>query len=98
MKKILLFTLCITFSQIAMAQKNMLEMPLPEDQTIKKGVLENGLTYYIHNTKVTKDVASYYIIQNVGSILEKDNQQGLAHFFRERQPTRISTFFRTHGL
>jgi len=80
MKKILLFTLCITFSQIAMAQKNMLEMPLPEDQTIKKGVLENGLTYYIHNTKVTKDVASYYIIQNVGSVLEKDNQQGLAHF------------------
>ena len=80
MKKILLFTFCITFSQIAMAQKNMLEMPLPEDQTIKKGVLENGLTYYIHNTKVTKDVASYYIIQNVGSVLEKDNQQGLAHF------------------
>lgn len=80
MKKILLFTLCIAFSHIAMAQKNMLEMPLPEDQTIKKGVLENGLTYYIHDTKVTKDVASYYIIQNVGSVLEKDNQQGLAHF------------------
>ncbi len=80
MKKILLFTFCIAFNHIALAQKNMLEMPLPEDQTIKKGVLENGLTYYIHDTKVTKDVASYYIIQNVGSVLEKDNQQGLAHF------------------
>jgi zinc protease len=80
MKKILLVTLCIAFNYIASAQKNILEMPLPVDQTIKKGVLENGLTYYIHDTKVTKDVASYYIIQNVGSVLEKDNQQGLAHF------------------
>ena len=58
MKKILLFTFCIAFNYIALAQKNMLEMPLPEDLTIKKGVLENGLTYYIHDTKVTKDVAS----------------------------------------
>ena len=80
MKKILLLTLCIAFNHIAIAQTLNLEMPLPEEQTIIKGVLENGLTYYIHDTKVTKDVASYYIIQNVGSVLEKDNQQGLAHF------------------
>ncbi len=80
MKKILLLSLCIAFNYIASAQNINLEMPLPVEQTIKKGVLENGLTYYIHDTKVTKDVASYYIIQNVGSVLEKDNQQGLAHF------------------
>ncbi|TXD54133.1 M16 family metallopeptidase [Polaribacter sp. IC063] len=80
MKKILLFTLCIAFNFTASAQNINPEMPLPEEQTIKKGVLENGMTYYIHDTKVTKDVASYYIIQNVGSVLEKDNQQGLAHF------------------
>lgn len=80
MKRILLFTLCITFNFVASAQKINLDMPLPVEETIKKGVLENGLTYYIHDTKVTKDVASYYIIQNVGSVLENDNQQGLAHF------------------
>ncbi|MDO6803454.1 insulinase family protein [Wenyingzhuangia sp. 1_MG-2023] len=57
-----------------------LNQKLPIDQSIRKGVLENGLTYYIKNTDVTKDVASYYIIQNVGSVLENDNQQGLAHF------------------
>ncbi len=57
-----------------------LTKPIPEDQTIKKGVLPNGLTYYIKSTDVVKDAASYYIIQNVGSILENDNQQGLAHF------------------
>jgi zinc protease len=70
----------MSFNYIALAQTLNLDMPLPEEQSIKKGVLDNGLTYYIHDTKVTKDVASYYIIQNVGSVLEKDNQQGLAHF------------------
>ena len=53
---------------------------LPEDKTIIKGVLENGLTYYIKYTDVVKGSASYYIMQNVGSILENDDQQGLAHF------------------
>ena len=53
---------------------------LPVDESIKKGVLPNGMTYYIKSTDVVKDAASYYIIQNVGSVLENDNQQGLAHF------------------
>lgn len=80
MKKVLLFTLCMAFNFNAIAQTINLETPLPKDESIRKGVLKNGMTYYIHNTKVTKGVASYYIIQNVGSVLEKDNQQGLAHF------------------
>ncbi|OMP30156.1 pitrilysin family protein [Mangrovimonas sp. DI 80] len=54
--------------------------PLPIDSTIKKGVLPNGMTYYIKSTDVVKNAASYYIIQNVGSILENDDQKGLAHF------------------
>src|SRR5690606_33291898 len=37
-------------------------------------------TYYIKNTDVTQGVASFYIIQNVGSILENEDQRGLAHF------------------
>lgn len=81
MKKNLLSTLCIVWCSFnAISQNYNLETSLPNDETIRKGVLENGITYYIHNTDVTKDVASYYIIQNVGSVLEKDNQQGLAHF------------------
>ncbi|WP_303315321.1 insulinase family protein [Flavivirga abyssicola] len=53
---------------------------IPESQKTRKGVLENGMTYYLHSTDINKDVASYYIIQNVGSILENENQRGLAHF------------------
>jgi zinc protease len=78
-KSTVLFTL-LFLSTFINAQEINLNNPLPVDKTFKKGVLPNGMTYYIKNTDVTKDVASYYIIQNVGSILENDNQQGLAHF------------------
>ncbi len=67
-------------SAITCAQEIHLNNPLPKDASYKKGVLANGMTYYIKKTNVTKNVASFYIIQNVGSILENDNQQGLAHF------------------
>ena len=79
MKKItILFSLMLSMG--LMAQNINYNDPLPENKQFKKGVLPNGLTYYIYNTKVVKDAASYYIIQNVGSILENDDQQGLAHF------------------
>ncbi|TXG35408.1 M16 family metallopeptidase [Seonamhaeicola maritimus] len=70
--------ICLFFSLSIIAQD--LSAPIPVDQSIKKGVLPNGLTYYIKSTDVVKDAASYYIIQNVGSVLENDDQQGLAHF------------------
>ncbi len=53
---------------------------LAENKKVRKGVLDNGLTYYIYKTEVNKNTASYYIIQNVGSVLENDQQKGLAHF------------------
>jgi len=79
MKK-LIFTLCLLISFGSFAQSVDLDQNLPVNTRVKKGVLSNGMTYYIYKTDVTKGVASYYIIQNVGSILENDNQQGLAHF------------------
>ncbi|WP_225312610.1 M16 family metallopeptidase [Pseudotamlana haliotis] len=67
-------------SSKGVSQELNLNAPIPASTKVKKGVLPNGLTYYIYNTDVTKNAASYYIIQNVGSILENDDQQGLAHF------------------
>ncbi|MEO5790369.1 insulinase family protein [Gelidibacter sp.] len=76
------FTILFSFllSMSLMAQNTILNQPLPENDRVTKGVLPNGLTYYIYKTGVVKDAASYYIIQNVGSVLENDDQQGLAHF------------------
>jgi len=57
-----------------------LNTPVPLDPVIRTGVLENGMTYYIRHNEEPKERASFYIIQNVGAILEEDNQNGLAHF------------------
>ena len=54
--------------------------PIPIDPNVKIGQLENGLTYYIRHNEEPKDQAHFYIAQKVGSILEDENQRGLAHF------------------
>ncbi len=55
-------------------------MPVPFDQNVRRGKLENGLTYYIRHNEKPSQRANFYIAQKVGSILEEDDQQGLAHF------------------
>jgi len=52
----------------------------PVDHTARIGRLENGFTYYIRHNEEPKDRASFYMIQNVGALLENDDQNGLAHF------------------
>lgn len=61
------------------AQKDLMQHA-PVDPEIRIGKLDNGLTYFIRHNKEPEKRASFYIIQNVGAILEKDNQNGLAHF------------------
>lgn len=60
--------------------QGFLEQPVPVDQAMRIGKLENGLTYYIRHNEEPKERASFYIIQNVGALLEDDSQNGLAHF------------------
>ena len=54
--------------------------PLPTDSKVRIGKLDNGLTYYIRHNELPEKQADFYIAQKVGSILEEDNQRGLAHF------------------
>lgn len=54
--------------------------PLPVDQAVRIGQLENGLTYYIRHNEEPRGQANFYIAQKVGSILEDEDQRGLAHF------------------
>ena len=53
---------------------------VPVDPKVRYGKLDNGLTYYIRANKLPKERAEFYIAQNVGAILENDDQNGLAHF------------------
>lgn len=51
--------------------------PAPQ---LKIGKLPNGLTYYIRHNEEPKDRAELRLVVNAGSILENDQQLGLAHF------------------
>ncbi len=53
---------------------------IPLNEKVKTGKLSNGMTYYIMHNQEPKDRASFYFVQNVGAILENDDQDGLAHF------------------
>ena len=77
-----LLTVCALLALLSsslFAQYDM-KAPLPKDPNVRTGKLANGLTYYIRHNAEPKDRASFYIIQNVGAILENDDQNGLAHF------------------
>lgn len=54
--------------------------PMPVDTAVRVGSLPNGLTYYIRHNETPKGQAEFFIAQKVGSVLEEDNQRGLAHF------------------
>jgi zinc protease len=53
---------------------------LPIDPEVIIGKLPNGLTYYIRKNTEPKNRAQLYLVTKVGSVLEADDQQGLAHF------------------
>ena len=53
---------------------------IPFNPEVKTGVLSNGLTYYIKNNGKPENKVELRLVVNAGSILEDDDQQGLAHF------------------
>ncbi|MBN1396626.1 MAG: insulinase family protein [Bacteroidetes bacterium] len=53
---------------------------LVPDPKITIGKLDNGLKYYIRENKRPEKRAELRLVVKAGSILENDNQQGLAHF------------------
>ena len=78
MKKLTLTLLAmLALSATMLAQQ---AMPVPFDPNVRRGKLENGLTYYIRHNEKPAQRANFYIAQKVGSILEEENQRGLAHF------------------
>ncbi len=78
LSSILIICFFSLFGQYLLAQQELQQLPI--DPKLRYGKLDNGLTYYIRHNEKPKDRADFYIAQNVGSILEEENQRGLAHF------------------
>lgn len=53
---------------------------IPFNPEVKKGTLSNGLTYYIKNNGKPENKVELRLVVNAGSILESEDQLGLAHF------------------
>ena len=71
---ILLFVYVFSFSQFKLTD------PLPKDPNVKIGKLSNGLTYYIRKNAKPEKKIELRLTVNAGSVLENNDQRGLAHF------------------
>ena len=76
---LLLFALLLSSCFAATAQTGA-GKKLPPHPELKIGKLPNGLTYYIRHNEEPKNRAELRLVVNAGSILENEQQLGLAHF------------------
>jgi zinc protease len=67
-----------TASPPAFAQE--LSSPMPLDPGVRTGSYDNGLRFFIKVNKEPENRAQIWLAVNAGSVLEDDDQQGLAHF------------------
>jgi zinc protease len=70
----------LLFPLAVFAQQMDYSKAIPFDPSVKTGKLENGLTYYIKKNAKPENKVDLRLVVNAGSILETDDQQGLAHF------------------
>jgi len=78
MKKQSLLLIGLLFALRLMAQPDPATL-LPFDANVIKGKLSNGLTYFIRENKKPEKKVELRLVVKVGSIMEDDDQQGLAH-------------------
>jgi zinc protease len=76
---IILLLLCITNTGAAQSSLND-SVLIPRDSMVEVGILPNGLTYYLKHNNWPEKRACFYLAQKVGSLQEKEEQRGLAHF------------------
>lgn len=79
--KYIISSLFLFLSIVLYAQTNVdLTSLLPQDPKVTKGVLDNGMTYYVRSNENPKNRAELYLVLKAGSVDEDDDQLGLAHF------------------
>ena len=56
-----------------------LDAELPVDPAVRTGTFANGLTYYVRANRRPENRAELRLVVNAGSVLEDDDQRGMAH-------------------
>jgi zinc protease len=73
------------------------DSPIPLDTSVTEGSLSNGLRYFIKTNRRPEKRAELRLVVNAGSVLEDDDQTGLAHF-TEHMAFDGTTHFRKQEL
>jgi len=68
------------FAPLAPSALDPLAKPLPTDPAVRTGVLDNGLTWSVETNSFPEKRAVLRLAVDAGSVLEDDDQLGLAHF------------------
>ncbi len=84
-----IFTVSGLFSQTTSID---LTTPLAVDPNVKIGKFDNGIVYYIRQNHKPEKRVELRLVVNAGSVLENDNQQGLAHFMEHMNFNGTKTF------
>lgn len=74
---LLLLIISLTVNLFAQANLNQ---SIPADPNVRTGKLKNGLTYYVRKNSKPENKVEFRLAINAGSVLERDDQQGYAHF------------------
>ncbi|MGA2823065.1 MAG: insulinase family protein [Bacteroidales bacterium] len=89
----LLFLFVLSFS-LLFGQTTQIDLtsPLAVDPDVRIGKLDNGFVYYIRYNKKPEKRVELRLAVNAGSVLENDDQQGLAHFMEHMNFNGTKTF------
>lgn len=86
------------YAQAPVASKKVdLSKEIPFNPNVRRGVLDNGLTYYVEQNAKPADKVELRLVVNAGSILEDEDQRGLAHFM-EHMNFNGTTHFKKNEL
>lgn len=80
MKRLLLTSLLIFAIVCLFAQPFRLSDKIPFNPATSKGILKNGLTYYVKSNSTPRNRAEMMLVVSAGSVLEDPDQRGIAHF------------------
>ena len=92
MKKSLLTILSLIVFYTLSGQPFQLGDKIPFDPATSRGILKNGLTYYVKSNATPKNRAEMMLVVSAGSVLEDTDQQGIAHFCEHKSDLRIHKF------
>lgn len=74
LRNFIIFILFLSFSLLSFA------IQLEDSKNLVSGKLENGIHYYIYKNSKPENKALLNLVVKTGSLMEEDNEQGIAHF------------------